>query len=288
MLGIIFAIMVAILWSFGELFYSEASKNNDKTNVYMYTYLFRSIIYLLVVFIFSRGLFGTFNQNTLYSTLPIIFCDMFASLVVNVAVYNGKLSVVSPIMAAYPILDILFGVVLLNEKTSIFELILVLIISVSIILLAMNQKKTEKAPRPVKGIIFSILYMFLVAFSTYFEKSIYVSSFTVFDLYYYKGFIYFIASMFFAIIILVTPNKIKKPNLDIVKGCGLTPIGNVLYSFALNYGDLTVVAPISSLYSIITNFLSRFVLREKISIREKIFIYLVLISTLILVILQLF
>ena len=286
MIGILLAIFVALFWSFGELSYSDMSKKYDRTNIYMYTYFLRAIIYLCVVLIFKRSLFGTFDYKILSSTLPIIFCDLFASLVINVAVFNGKLSVVSPIMAAYPVLDILLGILLLKEKTNIFEILLVIIISVSIILLAINQKKTKKAPHPIKGIIFSILYMILVACSTYFEKSIYISNFTVFDLYYYKGFIYMLASIFFASIIFLTPTKMKKPNLNIIKGCGLTPIGNVLYSFALNCGNMMIVAPISSMYSVITNFLSRIYLKEKINLREKILIYLIIISSIILVILE--
>lgn len=286
MLGIVFAIFVAIFWSVGELTYSNASKKYDRTNIYMYTYLLRAIIYVLVVFIFRRSLFGTFDMKVFSSTLPIIFCDLFASLVINIAVYNGKLSVVSPIMAAYPVLDVLLGVVLLRENASILEIVMVIAICLAIIYLAVNQKSTNRAPHPIKGIIFSIIYMFLVALSTYFEKSIYIKSFTVYDLYYYKGMIYGMASLFFALVIFMTPTKMKKPSLDILKGCGFTPIGNVLYSFALSFGSMTIVAPISSLYSVLTNFLSRIYLREKINLKEKISIYLILILTILLVILK--
>lgn len=286
MIGIVFAIMVAIFWSFGELSYSSMSKKYDRANIYMYTYFLRAIIYLLVVLIFRRSLFGSFDFAVFSSTLPIIFCDLFASLVINIAVFNGKLSVVSPIMAAYPVLDILLGVLLLRENTSIVEIVLVAIICIAIIFLAINQKSTKKAPHPIKGILFSIIYMFLVALSTYFEKKIYISHFTVYDLYYYKGFIYVLASSFFASVILFTPTKLKKPNLEIIKGCGLTPIGNVLYSFALNLGSMTIVAPISAMYSVLTNFLSRIFLKEKISWKEKISIYLILLSTIILVLLK--
>jgi len=286
MIGIILALLVAILWSLGEVTYSKISKKYDNTNVYMYTYFVRTMIYLSVVLLFKRSLFGTFHMEVFSSTLPIILCDLFASLVINVAVYNGKLSVVSPIMAAYPVLDIILGLILLREKTTPLEIGLVVIISICIIILAMNQKKSKKAPNPLKGIFFSILYMLLVAFSTYFEKSIYISDFTVFELYYYKGMIYFIASLFFALIILMTPQKMKKPNFALIKGCGITPIGNVLYSFALSCTNIMIVTPISSLYSALTSILSRRVLKEKINIREKICIGVIIISTFLLIIIK--
>ena len=108
--------------------------------------------------------------------------------------------------------------------------------------------------------------MLLVAFSTYFEKSAYIGNYTVYDLYYYKGIVYTFVSVVFAMIVIVTPSKMKEIKSDILKGCGLTPLGNVLYSFALSFGSITIVAPLSSLYSVITNLISRIVLKEKISI----------------------
>ncbi len=283
MIGILLAILVAIIWSLGEVSYSKISKNYSKKNVYMYTFLFRTILYLGVVFIFQKSLFGTFHLAVFQQTLPVILCDLFASIVINIAVYNGKLSVTSPIMAAYPVLDIILGIFLLKESIQTGKLILVGIICISIILLATNQTSTKKAPHPVKGILFSIVYMLLVALSTYFEKNIYVSHFDVYDLYYYKGMIYAFVSIFFMISILLTPTKMRKPDWKIIKGCGLTPIGNILYSFALNVGSISVVASISSLYSVITNVLSRIILQEKISTMEKICIYCILISTILLI-----
>ena len=106
MIGIIIALIVAFLWSIGEVKYSEISKKQDKTNVYLYTFFLRTIIYLGVVLLFQHSLIGSYEQSTFDNMLPIILCDLFASIFMSIAFYNGKLSVVSPIMAAYPIIDI--------------------------------------------------------------------------------------------------------------------------------------------------------------------------------------
>ena len=286
MLGIIFAIFVAIIWALGEVSYSKVSKKYDNTNIYMYTYLLRAIIYASVVLIFKRSLIGTFDLKVLSSVLPIIFCDLFATLVINIAVYNGKLSVVSPIMSAYPVLDIFLGVVLLKEKVHPIEILLVISICMAIVFLARNQKKTKKAPNPIKGIIFSICYMLLVAFSIYFEKNIYINKITVYELYYYKAMVYMATSLIFATTIAFTPVKLVKPNMDLMKGCGLTPVGNVLDSFALRYGSMILVVPISSLYSVITMYLSKHVLKERIRKRERFSIFYILFATLLLIVLK--
>lgn len=286
MIGILLAILVAIIWSLGEITYSKASKKYDHRNIYLYTFLLRAIIYIGVVIIFRRNLIGTFNKNIFSNTLPIITCDLFASLTINIAVTNGKLAVVSPIMASYPALDILLGMFLLNEKVTPLEITLSFLITLAIIILAKNQKGTEKVPHPKKGILFSTFYMLLAGLSIYFEKSIYISNFTVYDLYYYKGIIYICTSLFFALTIIRTSTKLRKPTLDIIKGCGLTPIGNVLDSFALNYGSMTIITPISSLYAVMTNLISRFYLKEKVTTLEKICIALIILSTMILIILK--
>lgn len=286
MIGILLAILVAIIWSIGEVNYSKVSKKYDRTNIYMYTYLLRAIIYISVVILFKRSLLGTFNYEVLTATLPIIICDLLASLVINIAVTNGKLAIVSPIMASYPVLDILLGMTLLKEQVTILELSLSIGISIAIIILARNQKKTRKVRNPKKGILFSVFYMLLAGLSIYFEKSIYVTSYTAYDLYYYKGMIYIITSIFFAVVINLTNGKMKKPSFDIIEGCGLTPIGNVLDSFSLQLGDMAIVTPISSLYAVITNFISRYYLKEKVTSTEKIGISFIIAATIILIILK--
>ena len=285
LIGIILSIVVAILWSLGEVSYSKMSKKYDKANVFMYTYLFRAIIYMLVVFLFKRTLYASVELNTFLVILPIILCDLFASMVVNGAVFNGKLTVVSPIMAAYPVLDILFGFFLLNEGISKIQVALAVLICLSIIILAMSQKKSEHAPHPIKGIIFAILYMLLVACSTFFEKTIYINDFSVYELYYYKGMVYTAVSVFFGMVVIISPVKMQKPNFSIIKGNGLAPIGNIVYSFALQFGAMSIVATISSLYSVLTNIVSRVFLKEKINIKERVCIATIIVSTFLLVLL---
>ena len=118
-------------------------------------------------------------------------------------------------MAAYPVVDIFLGLILLKEKIGIVEILLSIVIAISIIFLALNQKKSKHAPHPTKGIIFSIIYMLLVSFSVYFEKSAYIGDLSVFELYLFKGFVYLAASILFMSIVGITPVKFKKPNIDL-------------------------------------------------------------------------
>ena len=283
-LGITFAVIVALFWAFGEIKYSKISKKIDSPNVYFYQYLTRGIIYTVVALIFNIGIFGKFVVSDFLRLLPIIMCDLVGSYVINKSVKNGELSSVSPIMAAYPIVDIILGILLLRESVGLLELILVVVISISIIVLAANTEKTKYAPHPIWGIIFAVIYMFLTAFSSYFEKDAYLSNLSVYDLYYYKGMVYFIASMFFLTVVGISKVKLKKPTKDIILGTAIIPIGNVFYSFALKFGNMMIVTPVSSIYSVISNIGSRRVLKEKITYLERICIALIMISTFTLII----
>ena len=282
-IGIIFAVLVAVFWSLGEINYSRVARSIDKANVYFYQYLIRAVMYLTVVIIFNIGLFVQFDFNHLLVFLPVILCDLFSSLSINIAVSNGKLSVVSPIMAAYPIVDIFLGLILLKERIGIVEIVLSVLITISIVVLAKNQKKSESSPHPIKGIIFAGIYMLLVATSIFCEKSAYVGNFSFTELYFYKGLIYLLTSGIFMLLIGLTPIKLKKPSLKILRGTGITPLGNICNSFALNFGNMVIVTPISSMYSVLTNFLSRKVLKEKVSLKESICISFILLGTIALI-----
>ena len=285
-IGLILAMLVALFWSLGEISYSHLARSLDRANVYLYQYLTRSLLYLTVVIICDVGLFGRFSFDHFLVFLPIILCDLFGSYVINIAMSNGKLTVVSPIMSAYPIIDILLGIALLKERISLPEILLSIVIAISIIVLASRQKKTKSAPHPIKGIVFSVIYMLLVAFSIYFEKNAYMGEFHVYELYFYKGLVYLLTSGLFMLIIGVAPVKLKRPNKEILMGTGITPLGNIMNSFALNFGNMVIVTPISSLYSVITNFISRKVLKEKMSYVESICVTLILSCTLLLILFE--
>ncbi len=285
LLGLFFALLVAVFWSLGEISYSRLARNVERANVYFYQYLIRAIMYLLVALIFNASLFGAFSFSHFFVFLPIIACDLFASYVINIAVSNGKLSVVSPIMSSYPIIDIFLGLLIFKENIGVVEILLSIVIACSIIVLASRQKKTRNAPHPLKGVIFSLCYMLLVAFSVCFEKNVYIGDFSVFELYFYKGIVYLLTSGVFMLFIGLTPVKLKKPNKEIVLGTGITPLGNIFHSFALSFGNIVIVTPISSMYSVLTNILSRKVLKEKISFAESMCIGLIILCTLSLIVL---
>ena len=287
LLSIILSLLVVLLWSYGDINYTKLSLKLEKMNVYFYQYFIKSIIYLFVTFIFNISLFKTFNITHFLIFSPVIFCDLAASIAIYYAVSRGKLSIVSPIMASYPIITIFLGIILLHEKPSYLSILLSMIITVSIIVLSTISSNDNKKKNYKRGILYAIVYMFLIAFSTYFEKDIYNNNLTIYELYYYKGLVYLLTSFFFLITLLISKKKFHKLNKDIIRGSILIPTGNVFYSLAISLGDIIYIAPITSMYSILTNYLSVNILKEKLSITERIAISLIILSTILLIIISL-
>ena len=287
LLSIILSLLVVLLWSYGDINYSKLSSKLDKINIYFYQYLIKSLIYLLFTIIFNISLFTNFNITHFLIFSPVIFCDLAASIAIYYAVSKGKLSIVSPIMAAYPIVTIYLGIVLLHEKPIFISILLSMIITVCIIILSRTSSKDTNHKSHKRSIIYAIIYMFLIAFSTYFEKDIYNNNLSIHELYYYKGLVYLLTSLGFLIVLLLKKDKIHKLNKDIIKGSILIPVGNVFYSLAISLGDIIYISPITSMYSILTNYLSVNILKEKLSITERISISLILLSTILLIIISL-
>lgn len=284
LVSIILSLMVVLLWSYGEINYKHLFAKLDKYNVYFYQYFIKALIYLIFVVIFNASLLKSFNIMHFFIFSPVIFCDLAASIAVYYSVSMGKLSIVSPIMAAYPIITIFLGIVLLKETPSYLSILLSMIITVCIIIISRVSSKNENNHTYKRSIIYAIVYMFLIAFSTYFEKDIYNNNLSIYELYYYKGIVYFLTGLGFMTILLIKKKKIHKINKEIIRGSILTPIGNVFYSLAISLGDIVYISPLTSMYSVLTNYLSVNILKEKLSITERIAITMILLSTILLII----
>lgn len=284
-IGIFISIIVAILWAYGEVHYTKATSDTGRKNLLFYQYLIASILYFIVVLILKPDLFFSFSVDKFILVAPIAVINMFGAYLSYLALSNGKLSIVSPIMAAYPIIDIALAVLFLKENISTYQIIASILITISIVVLSFSTdiSKSTKKKRLI-GIIAAITYMIIIALSTYFEKNIYVNNYSMYDIFYYSGIIYLIGSVVIYIIMIITKDKLKALNLNTFIGNGCTNLGNLLSSVALYFGNLAIVTPIMSLYTVLTNYLSRTILKERVSLRQSICICIIILSTLFIVV----
>ena len=78
--------------------------------------------------------------------------------------------------------------------------------------------------------------------------------------------------------------KIKKPNYHLLKSLTENHLGYFVYSYLLTFASMSLVVPLTSLYSAITQVVAKIKLKEKLTIYERLIVSLIIISTFLLLI----
>ena len=126
------------------------------------------------------------------------------------------------------------------------------------------------------------LYAFVVAVTTTLEKSVYLSGFKITDFYFHYVFLLIIIVLILLIIMKIKHIELKKPNKDVIMSNSLTRTGNILHSYLLTTSYISIVSPLTGLYSVVSYILGVKVLKEKLAIKQKICVYLIILSTILL------
>lgn len=106
MVSILVAILVAILWAVGEVYMAKDSVSKNRRVIIFYQYLGMSILYFGTVLILSPSTFSTFSWSRFFRFMPAALANIIGMVFYTKAIKSGKLSVVSPVMAAYPIINV--------------------------------------------------------------------------------------------------------------------------------------------------------------------------------------
>jgi len=284
MIQILLALVCALLWGLAEFYYKKNSETHKTTSILLYRYIFQVIVYILLILVIDINAFTRFDIKIYKFLLPFFLCSsVIGQVLYLISVKSENLSIVSPIMASDPVFIILIGLILFKEKISIIALIALAIICISICALNFVNSDTKKKTKKI--IIFSAsLYAFVTALSTTFEKSVYLSGYTVADLYFHYIFLILIAIIVNFIYLKIKHEKLEKISKNLILGFTFNQSGYILYSYLISVSYISLIAPITGLYSVITYFLATRVLKEKLSLFQKIFIYLILISTIVLLV----
>ena len=86
------------------------------------------------------------------------------------------------------------------------------------------------------------------------------------------------------IINIIKDKKIKKPNYHLLKSLTENHLGYFVYSYLLTFASMSLVVPLTSLYSAITQVVAKIKLKEKLTIYERLIVSLIIISTFLLLI----
>ena len=284
MITIFLSILCAIIWGLAELYYKKNTYKYRTISILFYRYIFQIIIYLFIIVIMDLKTFTRFDIKIYLFLVPLfISSSIIGQALYTLSIKNENLSIVSPIMASDPIYIILIGMMLFNEKISIYSLVALLIICFSVFALNfINSNKKKKAKKI--AIFLASSYAFMTAISTMFEKSVYLGGYTVTDLYFHYIFLLLLAIITLLIYMKIKGQKLEKIDENLILGYSFNQGGYVLYSFLISTAYVSLVAPLTGLYSVVTHFLAIKVLKEKLSFKQNLCIFLIIISTIFLLI----
>ena len=286
MITIILALVVAFMWGAGEIFDKKATNHYNAINVLVHSYIFEIISFLLFTLVTDINAFTRFNLEIFKYIAPLfVFSICLGNVFYLCAIKYGNLSIVSPILASDPIYVILIGIFLFHEDVSIDKLIPLIIIVASICALNFIGSKTKEKVKKT-AIIFASAYAFVTAIVTTLEKSTYLSGFKIADFYFHYSLLLILLVIILLIYMKIKHIKFEKPNKDIFISNSLNRVGYFVHSYLLSTSYVSIITPITGLYSVVTHILAIKILKEKLSLKQSICVFLIIISTIVLLLIH--
>ena len=284
MITIVLALIIAFIWGLGELNYKKLTSVYDSFNILFYLFLFEIISFIIFVLVFDVQAFSRFNARIFIYIIPIlIISSALGSSLYLYSMKNANLSIISPILASDPVYTVIIGIMFFKEKLSITSLILLIIICASICALNFVSSNTKQKTKKI-AIFLASLYAFLVAITTTLEKSIYLNGFKITDFYFHYAILLTILVFFMLIFMKIKNIRLKKPDKNLILTNAYTRSGYFLHSYLLSTSYISIVAPLTGLYSVVTHILAIIILKEKLTLIQRICVILIIISTILLLI----
>ncbi len=194
----------------------------------------------------------------------------------------GEISIVVPVSASYPLVTVFLLVVLLSQQLSIMTLVAIFVLIFGIILTSTDLKKIRNI-HTVKGIKESLyalfgwgIYFFILDLASK-ESTLFGLSFP--QTHYLTIFLYsnlMLGTAIAVFAILKKGYKIqkdlanKKPFLILLLTSVIYTVAFVVLNYGIQEGNTAIIAPISSLYPVITVVLAVLFYKEKLVTNQKI------------------
>lgn len=293
----IFTISTLLSWGIADLFYKKSAEKSK------YSHLKTSMIVGILMGIHAvlMLIFTDMNYNfmNILIYLPVSLMYILSMTIGYFGLKYLELSISSPIQNSSGAVVCILCLLFLSKSLDVISIIGVSLICVGIFLLGVienkdNHEKIDKYKKGFVAILIPIIYCIVDAMGTFFdafylddiEKTplIGVSESTIENVAntsYELTFL--ICSMFIFIYLKFIKNekiKIKDQKNRISAGIFET-LGQFTYVFALS-GNSVIAAPIISAYSIISIILSRIFLKEKLSLKQYIIIFMVIVGIILL------
>lgn len=265
MLGIIIAIMSAVFMAAMQILLKKSYKELDPSVAFFFDALFGVLIWIPVGFIFGATVDGVVNC-LVYAIISAVLSEAF----VFYALSKGDLSVSTVMIATYPIYTLLFSRYINNEILSVEQLVFIILTVLGTILTCFDKDFKIKNLKKLSMLI-PILSAVAIGLSDTLTKKVIneTSSFNFLvaiaivqipvALIYLK-----IAKQKFSNIFKELKSGMKEYKYSIM-GSLLNVLGTGCLLVSFNYGMVSIVSPLTAIYTPFVLIYSIIFLKEKIN-----------------------
>lgn len=265
-MGPLFALFSAISWGSADLLATKASRKIGNIPTLFWMSVVGCII-ALVYFIFT---FSTHNLAATYRWIPLLIFIGLLQTIAYLSMYkaftDGKLPIVAPLIGTWSLITIILSIIFLKETLKPYHILAISIIIIGIILLSLNIEEIvrDKKIALLHGVPAALIAMFSFAISFFLTTPVTKDLGWFLPTLYYR---LFGLGWTFAYLYL-NRKKFKmipeKNNLILLIVIGIIDMaGFFTYSIAINNGQTSIVAPITTTAPVYTTILAFIFLKER-------------------------
>lgn len=279
-------LLSTIISGFTAIALKKCSNNEPKRIAIMGLLTYHSIM-ILVSIITHPEFITKLNIIDMLKMLPGILMQSIGFYCLIASIKYGKVSITTSIHKAKVVVTFLLGIIILRENCTILQMVISIILVVLSILVARDKNKIERIDRKLekKAIMYSWGFVLFNGVSNFINK-IYVIKFQnpLYVVFNYA--IIIIIGLFIYCLIIKQWNyidirKINAKRFFILQSL-LDASSSIFDRFALLDGNVSVISVISTSSIVVTILASKFILKEKVSLKKYLMILGIFICVLIL------
>lgn len=266
-------LLATIISGFTPIALKKCSKNEPKRIAIMGLLSYHSIM-ILVSLVVNPEFIIKLNITDMLKMLPGIIIQSIGFYCAISATKYGKVAITSSIQKAKVVVTFLLGIVILKEDCTILQLIISIVLVILSILVAKsknNNKEEIDKKLEQKAIMYSYGFLLFNGISNFINK-IYVTEYQN-PLYVVFNYAVIIIIGIFAYCLItkqwnyIDIRKINAKRYFILQSL-LDVSSSIFDRFALLDGNVSVISVISTSSIVITIIASRFILKEKITLKK--------------------
>ncbi len=262
-----YAFLSALFFGIGDVFTKVASVKLQGTKMTFYNAIVSFPIALILFFVF-RGNFPDIRNVPIL--LFIQSMSALAFLFFFLALVNGPVSIVGSIVAGYSVITVLGGLFFLNERLSVFQYIAVfMIISGSVLITYHSERKKGSKLWILWTILATLLWGIWALFTKKYES--------LYDPRIMPVLFGLVAPIVWLPFLIYNKKDLKgvlqidkKGLIFVLLSVFITTTGGILFYYAVQNGNISLITPIVGTYPVVTVILSFTFLKERFSFHQMV------------------